>query len=807
MKRTESASSTRSLEQRPAVASSTPAARRRRQAPDRRAVEWLIDDVQGRTPVLPPVDAGYADLVASAALRAQGRDGQPTAHSPAPEDRVLAHIDATLDRPGQAIDAPTRAWMEPRFGRDFGAVRVHADPDAAATARAVGARAYTVGQHIVFGEGVPDVAHPAGRAVWAHELAHTVQQGPLGDRLQPLLVGPADDAFEREADRAARSVANGGTATLDPGSAATGIRRVQRAEHGTYISTLTEPASQQFLDNAAAYYRTWGYPNVRRIATIDDVLRDLDHARRHIDAFRIVAHANPYRLEVGLTSAIAKDEVGKEELGLSTAERFRPRFTSSKLVNDATYERELKVLRADSTTGPLLTEIGVPGTTPGQNEPLGILLRAILEADLVTSATQHDGSPLVIRHRAVLDSWNQQRIAQYRAVVEDAAHGQRIDVRHAITALIAAAPGALRKANLQWSFSQAQADEIGKDLLDPDKPRPALRPELAAAATEGAGQGSFLPRLARVRSRIDTATHIEIRGCNAGTDKQLLNSVRELFGSPGRLPSISAPDLYQAYFQPGAATYNPALPVDQRRLSSAWDDPATGLATAYDDAYRTRQGEMLRVVSDSKLAEVRARYQLAATERDLAELNPELDPGALQPGQIVWLVARQLPAGPNTSLEDFCASVLGNRRLWPKILAANDQWKRPPVLKPDDLVWLVPPRLRQRKASPARSLADFQADLQRGNAFGAVAPGNRFQLHIDHTRRAASAGAWFKRQGYDFQGRSAADLARQFAGGSASFFRAVTNHPGQFLTRGFPEVEDPIFPDDPRYAGHIIHLP
>lgn len=41
------------------------------------------------------------------------------------------------------LDDPIRAWMERRFGHDFGRVRIHTDPRAAESARAVNARAYT----------------------------------------------------------------------------------------------------------------------------------------------------------------------------------------------------------------------------------------------------------------------------------------------------------------------------------------------------------------------------------------------------------------------------------------------------------------------------------------------------------------------------------------------------------------------------------------------------------------------------------------------------------------------------------------
>jgi hypothetical protein len=77
---------------------------------------------------------------------------------------------------GQSLDPSTRAFMEPRFGCDFGRVRVHADTNAAESARSINASAYTVGQHIAFAAGGYAPSTTEGRKLLAHELAHTVQQ-------------------------------------------------------------------------------------------------------------------------------------------------------------------------------------------------------------------------------------------------------------------------------------------------------------------------------------------------------------------------------------------------------------------------------------------------------------------------------------------------------------------------------------------------------------------------------------------------------------------------------------------------------
>lgn len=107
-------------------------------------------------------------------------------------------VHEVLNSPGQPLDEGTRAYMEPRFGRDFSDVRVHLDAQAAESARAVRARAYTVGQDIVFGAGQYQAGSDAGRALLAHELAHTVQQGatPLALQRQPV-PGPQDEPCPR----------------------------------------------------------------------------------------------------------------------------------------------------------------------------------------------------------------------------------------------------------------------------------------------------------------------------------------------------------------------------------------------------------------------------------------------------------------------------------------------------------------------------------------------------------------------------------------------------------------------------------
>jgi uncharacterized protein DUF4157 len=86
-------------------------------------------------------------------------------------------VEDVLHEPGQPLDAATRDFVEPRFGRRFGDVRVHTGAKAAESAAALKAFAYTVGANVVFGSGAYAPRAEAGRQLLAHELTHVIQQG------------------------------------------------------------------------------------------------------------------------------------------------------------------------------------------------------------------------------------------------------------------------------------------------------------------------------------------------------------------------------------------------------------------------------------------------------------------------------------------------------------------------------------------------------------------------------------------------------------------------------------------------------
>lgn len=137
-----------------------------------------------------------------------------------PKRASSAKANATLDAGaaaravelgGEPLPGALRSYFEPRFGHDFSRVRIHADAEAAAGARAVQARAYTLGRSIVFGSGEYAPATEAGKRLIAHELAHVLQQRG-GSRLSSSAAG----VIQRQPDPRVHPSSTAGSAPAVP---------------------------------------------------------------------------------------------------------------------------------------------------------------------------------------------------------------------------------------------------------------------------------------------------------------------------------------------------------------------------------------------------------------------------------------------------------------------------------------------------------------------------------------------------------------------------------------------------------------
>src|SRR5271166_6639266 len=164
-------------------------------------------------------------------------------------------VHQVLRSPGQPLGAQTRAFMEPRFGYDFSGVRVHSDPHAERSAQAVHARAYTVGQDVVFGSGQFMPATPIGRSLLAHELTHVVQQvsGHLSGAEKSLQREPDQDS-DRNSKTATKSVCG-------PDVTQWFIDTVSAAKKDKAVLQI-----QQNFADANAIMKYLGLPDIRLLA-------------------------------------------------------------------------------------------------------------------------------------------------------------------------------------------------------------------------------------------------------------------------------------------------------------------------------------------------------------------------------------------------------------------------------------------------------------------------------------------------------------------------------------------------------------
>jgi Domain of unknown function (DUF4157) len=204
-------------------------------------------------------------------------------------------VQDVLRSSGQPLDSETRAFMESRFDYDFSRVQVHADHHAAESARAVDARAYTVGQHVVFGRSQYSPHTTDGRTLLAHELTHTIQQPAFTDSdLASLRVSDPHEASERAADTAADEVMSGDRVTTD-GHREVGIARAPcwtGSRCATPHASATAAANQVFSAAPQLNARA----KRRALCTKKDPACTADgHGARATELEKILDHINPIR--------------------------------------------------------------------------------------------------------------------------------------------------------------------------------------------------------------------------------------------------------------------------------------------------------------------------------------------------------------------------------------------------------------------------------------------------------------------------------------------------------------------------------
>ncbi|MFO7634636.1 MAG: DUF4157 domain-containing protein, partial [Caldilinea sp.] len=203
-----------------------------------------------------------------------------------------ASVGDALARPGQPLEGAVRMQMERALGHDFGQVRVHADREAAASAREIGARAYTVGQEVAFGAGQFAPQTPAGQRLLAHELTHVVQQragsAPPGVVQREMLYA---DGYKRPYK--------------------SDVAEIKKAEAGDW-----SPSSVDFKESATNSGGGAG------VATFAKLLTQLEgKGASSITELGLIGHANSTNF--GLSGKVSGKQVWFTEPGLINAETIK----------------------------------------------------------------------------------------------------------------------------------------------------------------------------------------------------------------------------------------------------------------------------------------------------------------------------------------------------------------------------------------------------------------------------------------------------------------------------------------------------
>jgi outer membrane protein OmpA-like peptidoglycan-associated protein len=221
---------------------------------------------------------------------------------------AASRVRADVGPQGEPLDRATRDYFEPLFGHDFSRVRVHADSTSAVWAQAANAAAYSVNDHIVFGEGRYSPHTRSGQRLLAHELAHIVQQHNASG---PKSYG---STYEAEATEASRKVLNGQPAAIRLAAAA-GVQRQGLPELNPDVDlassaspTMAAVIGSVALDDFVTAKANLSASNQAKLSRTGETIKTL-LKRYPASAIRVIGH----------TDAVGQEN-DNQELGQSRAD-------------------------------------------------------------------------------------------------------------------------------------------------------------------------------------------------------------------------------------------------------------------------------------------------------------------------------------------------------------------------------------------------------------------------------------------------------------------------------------------------------
>jgi len=211
-------------------------------------------------------------LVPAAVLRLQRTAGNAAVVAALEDDKEpRSPVTEVIGRgSGRPLEAPVRQRMEASFGADFADVRVHTGVSAQASAQAVDALAYTVGNDIVLGtDDAP--GSPTQKRTLVHELTHVVQQrsGPVDGTpvAGGISVSSPADRFETAAEAMADASTGAGRVQEGSEAGAPSAGSVQRAAAPEEVQPLAlqriyrEEEEEPLLDVGGEEEQKQAYPS------------------------------------------------------------------------------------------------------------------------------------------------------------------------------------------------------------------------------------------------------------------------------------------------------------------------------------------------------------------------------------------------------------------------------------------------------------------------------------------------------------------------------------------------------------------
>ncbi len=158
----------------------------------------------------------------------------------------------SLGSKGSPLSGTSQQFFRQKMGYDFSQVKIHTGQEASESAKAINAKAYAVGHHIVFKEGQYAPETYEGKKLLAHELTHVIQQtGTIMRKVNPT-IHEDDDKTALGPVRGRGSLTTNKTNYGGTTTANVSAQTVANYDHGTFSTGNTTSVRATGCSNCGA---------------------------------------------------------------------------------------------------------------------------------------------------------------------------------------------------------------------------------------------------------------------------------------------------------------------------------------------------------------------------------------------------------------------------------------------------------------------------------------------------------------------------------------------------------------------------